>query len=283
MDQKTAFYMKLLLNRFHTGSHDSVLKILPAHGEIVQKTATNEKEISHLFRKPEALLSNIHYSWISEALATLPEEKRPLYIAALPHAQQVQVKKHLNLDREITPLRGPLKSYVSKEFLVLMLEEDHVPLPYQPKTTLDILTTFPKNKMINLIDFLGLYDLAEEIKKIVDTKLLKNINLALSDKQKEFLKSILHQKDKIQFTPFKLNDWTGDSRELELRLHKRGLIRFAKALSGQHPSFVWAITHALDTGRGKMLEGMISKEPVPQVTDFMIVKVQQLIKFLDKE
>lgn len=283
MNHKTAFYMKVLLNRFHKGSQDSVLNLFSEQGEVVKKTATSETEISYSFRIPETSIAKIHYSWIADKLATVAEGKKALYMAALPTDQQVQIKKYLQIDKDIIPLRGPLKRYIQKEFLELLLPEDHVPLPYIPVTSLSILCHLSKVKLTQIIDFLGLYDLAEEIKKIVDTKLLKNIYHALTQKQKDFLKTCLHQKDKMQTPPFPLTDWNGEPRELEIRLHKRGLVRLAKALSGQHPSFTWTLTRMLDTGRGKRLESMISKEEIPLTTEYMTSKILHLIKFLDKE
>lgn len=282
MNQKSAFYLKLLVNRHHKGSVEPLLKFLSPDQESVLRQGTEEKELDHAFRHPGEFLSQIHYSWIAETIKTLPVDKQPLYISSLPVATQLQVKDLLGITKELAHLKGPLKRYIQKDLAKKIIPQEHTPLAYLPPPTLQPLLTISKRRMIEIINFLALFDLAEEMKKIVDTKLLKNIYLVLSKKQQEFLRSCLHHKDKLHSPKFPLNDWSGDKAELEQRLHKRGLLRFAKALSGQDPSFIWHITRSLDTGRGKRIESLLSKNEIPQVSQVMRAQVLQLINFLEK-
>lgn len=279
---KSAFYLRVLFNRHHKGPTEQVMRLLPSPmQQSLQKQMTTETDIAHAFIKPDHFLHSLHYSWIADAIQKAPEGKQSFYIAALPHSLMMQVAKILNRDPP-KALKSPLKEFVQKELTFKILPEGHTPYVYLPKSPLDPLLKISKIELIELIDFLGLYDLAEEMKKIVDTKLIKNIHLALSPKEQEFLKSCLQNKDKLQTTRFLLNDWQGDSANLINRLHKRGLVRLAKALSHQSPDFLWALTRRLDIGRGKRLLSLISKESNPQITAIITEQVLQLLKFLDK-
>lgn len=280
--EKSAFYLRVLFNRHHKGPVEQATRLLPSlMQQALQKERTSETDIAPAFIKPEDFLYSLHYSWIADAIQNAPEGKQLFYLAALPHSLMMQVAKILNADPP-KPLKSPLKEFVQKELTYKILPERHTPYAYLPKSPLDPLLKISKIELIELIDYLGLYDLAGEMKKIVDTKLLKNIHLALNPKEQEFLKSCLHYKDKIQTSRFPLQDWQGDSKDLINRLHKRGLVRLAKALTNQSPDFLWALTRRLDIGRGKRLLSLISTESHPQITTIITEQVLQLLKFLDK-
>lgn len=283
MDRKSAFYLKVLFNRQHRGPIEEATKILPPPvQQALAKEKTTEKEISHAFRHPHVLLNKIHYSWIADTLSQLPEDKRLFYLAALPTPLQGRAAKLIGIDKEISSLKGPLKLFMQRDLILKILPANHIPLAYLPPSPLDPLLNISKSELIDLIHYLGIFDLAEEMKKTVNTKLLKNIRLALNAKEQEFLRSCIQGKDKIQTPRFPLSDWDGDAKELTQRLHKRGLIRLGMALSNQYPAFLWHITHMLDIGRGKKLMSHVSKETNPLITSALIEQVLQLIKFLHK-
>lgn len=280
--QKNAFYLKVLFNRYHKGSFEQALKLLPSPlQQAVQVEPTAQAEIKPAFLHPDTFLHTMHYSWVADAIAQMPQEKHKFYLAALPHSLEKQVGKLLGLETP-KPLKSPLKEFVQRELALKILPEEAIPLPYLPPSILDPLLRISKIELIELIDSLGLFDLAEEMKKIVDTKLLKNIYKVLSPSEQEFLKSCLQLKAKIQTPRFPLHDWEGDAKELINRMHKRGLVRLAKALSNQSPPFLWHITHRLDSGRGKALLSLISQETHPQIVQIMIEQVLQLLKFYGK-
>ena len=78
-----------------------------------------------------------------------------------------------------------------------------------------------------LIDLLGMYDLAHEMRQIVDKTLLQKIHGVLSRDQHSFLQ--FANKQSIKWTPPKLNlvGWDGDAKKLRNLLHYRGLFRLA--------------------------------------------------------
>ena len=284
MNPPRAFYLKMLLQKHHKGTLEQAVQLLPTPSrEAVLKSELTEAEASHAFHRPGELLSKIHYSWVADALTKkIDENKRIFYLSSLPPQMQLQVAKLLNFQGDIVPLKGPLQQYVQKQLLLKMLPKGYLPVAYLPKTPLKPLLSLSKAKVVELVDYLGLFDLAEELKKIVHTKLIKGIYASLQPQELEFLRACLHQKEKLQTPRFPLNDWNGESKELHFRIHKRGLLRLAKALVDQSPSFLWHLTRMLDTGRGRRLETLMPKESPPQVTQVMQEQVLQLLKFLEK-
>lgn len=283
MDQKTALYTKLFLNHFTPGQAEGLLEYFPEGKEAVERIASLEDDISHAFKSTESMLAEVHYSWIADKLKETPREKTLFFLSSLPKETVDKLKPLIGIQDSVPQVQETARKFLRKELLKELLEEDHLPVAYTPKNSLKPLAALSKAKLVEVIDFLGLYDLAEEMKKIVDTHLLRKFSETLGKRQKAFIKECMQKKDVILAPPFPLYDWNGEAKELAKRLHKKGLIRLSKALSGEDPRFVWHITHKLDTGRGKLLESMISKDPVPKITEAMKGKTLTLISYLQKD
>ncbi|MCB1113670.1 MAG: hypothetical protein KDK62_02830 [Chlamydiia bacterium] len=283
MNRNTAFYTKLFLNRFTPDETNLLLDFFPEGKEAIEGITNEQNDPSLAFQSPEEILLNIHYSWLAQKLSKNPKEMAKLYLAAFPKTLKEKIQGLLNAPLELPEISFLAKRYLQLEFLKQLLPEDFIPAHFTPKSDLKPLGALDKNKMVEVIDFLGLFDLTEEMKKIVDTKLLKKLNDTLSSKQKAFIKECMQKKDNIQAPPFPLYDWNGNKKELKKRIHKKGLIRLSKALSGEDPRFIWHVTRTLDTGRGKILNDMISEDPTPNITEAMKRKTLLLISYLQKD
>ena len=84
-------------------------------------------------------------------------------------------------------------------------------------------------KLDTLIYFLGLFDLAFDIKKILSSSILKALDLALSEEEKIYLKKIQKNKTLVHFSEIGLLHWDLKVDSLRSILYKRGLNRLAKA------------------------------------------------------
>lgn len=92
---------------------------------------------------------------------------------------------------------------------------------------------------------LGLFDLALDARKIVQTDILQAISSSLSDDQKAFYKSIQDKPTPIDFGRLSLTRWDKQPASLQSVIEKRGFNRFAKALYPCHPSIKWYLQHLL--------------------------------------
>ncbi|MBA2728569.1 MAG: hypothetical protein H0U49_10415 [Parachlamydiaceae bacterium] len=156
------------------------------------------------------------------------------------------------------------------------------PAAFLAETALTPLLGLSKSQLIELIDYLGIYDLAQELRQIVDKSVIKNVNNALSVKKQRFLKICMHQKEKISVAKLGLINWQGDGPQLVRVLHRRGLLRLGGALSGQDPDFIWYIIHRLDSGRGNIVEKSYSKKEIPLTSSSLVMQVLGAINFIKK-
>ena len=158
-----------------------------------------------------------------------------------------------------------------------------LPKTFLPKNELSVLTRISKDELVRMIDLLGIYDLTDETRTILDNKQIKAIYKCLTPTQRKFSNYCLHQREKIASSRLNLSNWNGDSDELQRRIHLRGIARLGKALSGQDEQLIWYIVHTLDTGRGHLLQKNIEKEAVPKVTPALSQQVLQTLNHLQKK
>lgn len=282
-DPKKSLYLKLLLNRSQKGSQDPTLKFLPAKSrEDALKHSTLETKLDLAVIFPPDYLNKIHYSWLKKVLEELPKEEAPYYLSALDKKKRDEILRIFPVEKDIQESKGFVKGFIQRKWIEKLVPADFIPLPFLPKSDLDSLYSLSKNELIELIAYVGLYDLAHEMKKVVDTKVLKNIYGNLNPLKLEYLKSLLQQKEKISTPKFDLKDWSGDIKDLENRLHKRGLRRLHLALAKEHPSKKWLISRTLDTGRGLILIEPIHEEINPHIIATLTGQVLDTLKFLGK-
>lgn len=285
MSAKSWMMLQLLLNRFHHGPSQPLFAYLPKEeAEQLSNYAVEGQDISPALQKPDDQLQNIHYSWIAPTIQGAPEDLKPFLLASLPENYTASIKKLVNFTAPIPTLSPPAKEYFLKLFFSKYhTMGEHLPLLFVPPSKLGVLLTLSKQQLVEVIDFLGLQDLAEALRHIVDKARLKRIYGCLSAKKQQYLRVCLHQKDRLGVAPMELNQWDGNIQKLETQLHRRGLMRLGVALSGQHPEFIWHLSQLLDTGRGGMLTKNYKPNEIPNVTAAVGMQVLSLIKFLYKQ
>ncbi len=282
MELKSAIMMRVLINRYHQGAPEALLKGLPkGEAEHVLAHTISSAEATQVMTKPSAFLKEIHYSWLQPVLETFSPSLQQMLLSALPSDSAVPLSKLMQ-----HPLLKPA-SEISKEFLLSALcrkfmEDAPLPVSFLPETFASRLAVLSKTQLIDLIDFLGIFDLAEELRHIVDKVLLKAIYKCLSMKKQHFLRICLHQKEKLKAAKIGLINWKGDEVQLGRLLHRRGLLRLGYALAGQSSDLMWHIIHRLDVGRGQIIKKNFSSKEVPGVTVFLSLQVVNTLNYLKK-
>lgn len=282
MNTKSWMMLKVLINRFNPKAGNSLSKFLPQ--EDAQKLSNIDilsSDVKPLLYLPQRLLERMHYSWIVPYLAKTPKNLHPFVIGALSPTQRLKLEKKLAITS--AKLAPPVKNFMIEQLYSLMNIEDHLPMEYLPETELSPLLKWNKTQLVSLIDFLGLYDLASEIRHIVNKKYLDNLYSCLSQHELYYLKICLYQKEKLVTPKLGINPAEKNCEQLKSILHKRGITRLGKALSGQHPDLIWYVMHTLDAGRGKILFGYYQKEQITNVTPILKSQVINVMNFLKKE
>lgn len=203
----------------------------------------------------EARLGRIHYSWLITFLEPFAENDKAKILSVLDKSQSAKLQSHFKLADAIRPLKEVAKSYLASavyEWLVSD-QKEFLPFEFLPDHPLNALLDLSKRELQVLVDYLGLHDLAMELKHVIKSEQIKKIQRVLSKEEREYLKSLLRTKEPLSFARLNLDGWNGDGEKLKAILHHRGFNRLAKALFGCHPSLLWHICHRLDTGRTKIL------------------------------
>lgn len=283
MYDKKAILWKVLINRYRGGKADTFVKYLPPEqAQQVLNLTLASKDLLPLLTQPYDALEHIHYSWFLEPLSQVEKAKLPLLLSALPEPLALKLENYFKESSRRFHPPAPLQHYLFRQYFSILQLDAVPPAAYLPQTELSPLGSLSKGQLIEIMDLLGLYDLAEEIHKIVDKHTLERIYSSLSKKQFSFLKQCLHQKEKLIAQRLKLEYWDGDPVKLKKLIHHRGILRFGYALSGEDPYFLWHVTHRLDTGRGAKLTKYYSKNPIQGVTPTIRKQVNTVLKFLNQ-
>jgi hypothetical protein len=268
--------VNIFLNKYHPQNKKLLLKYFPPEEQksLIEQNIEST-DLSLVFDYPYTVLKKIHYSWIQPVIAKFPLQLQPMAIAALPEEQRERLKK--GAKKAPCPF---VKSYYINTFSKLLELDHHRPLEFLPQTELSTLMQWSKGQLVELIDFLGLYDLASTVRQIVDRNTLNNIYRSLSKKQLGFLKICLHQKERISSPKLNFDPSSTDQERIRSVIHRRGLTRFTKSLCGQHPDFVWMIAHLFDKGRGEVLLKEFRQQDETRVTEILKQQVMAVMNFL---
>lgn len=282
MNAKGRLMLRVLINRYHKGSSETLLKGLPeGDAKAISDLKTNAKTIDPAVHTPKQQLQKIHYSWLFPLFNELPEPQRPYFLAALPEKQAMGIRQLLKLEIEpLTPT--PLaQRFLLSQFLTKFLATEKTPKEFLPDSKFTPLLSLSKHQLVQLIAYLGIRDLGEEMRQIVDKNRLKQIIHLLITREQNYLKKCLASKARMPSLRLGLDKWDGKKETLMRMIQKRGLIRLAQALSGQDPELVDHLCQHLDTGRGKILKKYCLDKEIPTTTARLTTQVTQLIKLME--
>lgn len=226
------------------------------------------------------MLNHVHWSWFLPTLKTYPEREQIFFLSSLNPTWAESLAHELGIKNPREEISETARGFFSQILLNSLVgpKDQLLPIDYLPPSPLKRLLRLSKKELTKLIDFLALYDLAVEMRQIVETKILKKIYSFLSEDERKVLKQIMaHQKEPFSIARMGLDRWDGEEESLRHLLHRRGLARFAVALSGQDPDFIWYICHQLDIGRGNALFKMCAKEPTPGLSEAIIRQIEEIL------
>lgn len=199
-------------------------------------------------------MSLIHPTWIHSAMKDFPKDVQSQLLAWLPSHL---VQELLNLLPGV-PIASKRCSSVGAFYLIDLLAKKMRPPGLVEEVFLTESTFYPllyfsgQTKM-TLINCLGLYALAKEMKNVVDKVVIERIQRVLTPTEKLFLSYCqAHPMKYLDTTDF-LSSWNEDE-DLHRFIHKQGLIFLAVALAKEDASFLWYFLRRLDIGRGYVFE-----------------------------
>jgi len=223
-------------------------------------------------------LDNINATWITFYLRNFSENDIRLFAASLSEAKRNEVREILLFSNHSPPLKKEAKKFLQDRLFAKIKnkKKDLLPIECLPEHPLNTLLELTSEQLLELINCLGLMDVAHDLKHIIDTVKRKQIQGALSQKNQNFLKFISHQKESIAFKRMGLETWDGDLNYLNKLIHQRGLNRLAKALFGQEESLFWYLSHKLDTSNSSILQQLHTDLKHPKGVLLLIKQIAEL-------
>ncbi len=221
---------------------------LPASMALKLKDLPSSRVDDLLESVPDRLRA-IHYSWFQPALSRLPPEQRQTAEEALP------------LERGPAGLRALpalILEYWQSWLWRQIVEQDWLPQRMlRAPEGLEQLASLSKHDLMEVIDLLGVFDVIPNLRKAIHASEQKFWGEVLSATQKKLAHKLLMQPAWPGQLPLAVGSVS--IPDASRTLHQRGCLRLGAALRGSHDSFLWAIVHHLDRGRGQLVQEAASE------------------------
>lgn len=276
MKSRRALVLKGFLNRKEPDKREALERLLPSKEQkiladlpIYQMEQPSEEE---------DFLERIHWSWFLPTLKSHSDQEQTLFLASLDPSIASSICEELKIPLPRTIGVSPMGKQFMRGILFHSLvgaTNQLLPVECLPPTPLNSLLYLSKKELTQLMDDLSMYDLAVELRQIVETKILKKIYSFLSEEQKKSLKIAMAQRESYSIPRIGLDKWDGTEESFRHLLHRRGLARLGAALSGQDPDLIWYICHQLDIGRGNALFKLCKKETAPGLSAAVLEQIEE--------
>ena len=200
-------------------------------------------------------LATVHPSWVSVAMKEFPSAVQSQLLAWFPHPLTQDLLPFL--EAGIVPASKRCSPFGAFYLLDLLSKKIRPPgiteeifLPVSP---FNAMLYYSGPTKMALINCLGLYALAQEMRNVVDRVVIDRVQRMLSETERTFLKYCkTHPIKNLDPTAF-LASWEEDSA-LRHFIHVQGLRFLARSLAKEDSSFLWYFIRRLDVGRGYIFE-----------------------------
>jgi hypothetical protein len=284
MNQAKGLLLSTLIRKSHGKLEESIANKLPPESA---KNVLNYQNLDVLdplpiLRQKQDFIEFCHYSWLEQDLRPLAGPERAVCLACLPEEKKMKLASIFQMQPPPSP--APLGNrFAMKKLLQAIPAMDLLPIDYLNESDAKQLLSLNKGQLVQIIDFLGLYDLSHEVRRMVATVKLKNVYKSLSSQFQQFLRLALHQKDRVIALPFSREKWNGSAQDLFRYIHRAGLRRLGIALSGQAKDVIEYFAYKLDTGRGAILKKLVYPKEIPIQTGAALQQIEGIKTFLFKE
>jgi len=293
-DEKGALFFRLLFNKYFTAKADLLKKLMPKEDfEVLQKTDCPGKNPEVLLFDPNVWLSSSDPSWFIPLLDKLPQELLSVYLHILPKeivgAYAVSDKgKRCKVAKTSAQVSSCIRIFLLQYLYKLQSEPQALAKELLPPSDLHPLLDCTKQDLHDIIDLLSMQDLVDEVRHIVDKRILQLLSKLLTTKQQAYLKMCLRQKTKPHTPTFSLKEQLKEPQKFVSEIRTIGIKRMACALSGENKDFVWHILHTLDMPSAKSIQEHIELQPIAApakgetkyATKLGQIEIMQILQFL---
>jgi hypothetical protein len=272
---------KTLLDKQPPPQRKKLLGFLPASQRTELQKAPVQGALFSAF-SPDEVLDTIHPSWLVHILHPYTENEKTFFLATLQPVLAGHLKKLLSFHAPLPTLSTLGKEYLRRKLLELVRKERGEALPKAalPGGPLNILLTFDAYRLSLLTFWLGLYDLAEELRFVIDKQTLFHIETALTPVEWQAVKSFQVKKERVTFGRMNLKETAQSPQKLRLLIEQYGMNRLAKALYGENESMLWHLLLRLDHKRAEYLSKLCVPLAKPELKEALQHQLLSIISLL---
>lgn len=225
-------------------------------------------------------LAAIHPSWIGAALKECPPVIQSQLLAWLPPSLVKELQPFL----AGVPIANRRCSSFGAFYLLDMLSKKIRPPGitneiFLPPSPFNAILYYSGHTKMTLIDCLGLFVVAKELKNVVDRRLIARVRSRLSTSEIFFLSYCQANPMKyLENTNF-LAHW-GPHEDIRGFMHAEGLHLLAIGLVKEDASFLWHLLRRLDMDRGYIFEQALQKACQNPHVDYFSDRLEQCMKLL---
>jgi hypothetical protein len=224
------------------------------------------------------LFNRLHPSWIAPILRSFPESEVLLFLSCLPEDLQKKVKQSLMISQPLPILTPIAKKYLLSHLYEKLTQDDIDILPIEllPHSPLNTLIDMPVHSLPILIEYLGLHDLAVEMRQIIDTTQIKKIHSCLPEARVTYLKKLCQKKEPVLFRRMDLAKWDGKAESLHKVIYHRGLNRLSKALYAENHSLIWHLCRSLPWEDATVLQNLCKPLEHPKAANLLSHQILEI-------
>jgi len=283
MIDKSWHFTCALIEKFHGKAELLKASFSPALIEKLEQTPMPEDKgavIPSGFIDIPFGFSSFHFSWILPLFQDRSDFEKALFISVLPHDMGTQLRNRLKIKERPLSLTPRVRKWVCEEMLAkicphVLFSEDVI--EDSPISKLQMLS---KRELELLSDYIGLFDLAEELRKVIDKPTITKVYAELSSKEIVFLEQCLTRRFLWRLPPIGLDTWLKNPLGFRHVLQKRGLARLCVGLSGEDPFLIEKLIFTLDMGRAKILKHLVKSSPIEPATTLVQKQILELFDLL---
>ncbi len=272
---------KALIEQQSPPQRKKLLDFLPdSQKAAIQKAP--EQKVLFCSLSPDEVLDTIHPSWLLHILQPYTENERGFFLATLAPPLSSQLKKLMAIKKNLPTLTPFGKNFLRREMFELIKKERGEALPKNalPDSKFNILISWDAARISLLSFWLGLYDLAEELRYVIDKQVWQRIEAALSPAEWQAVKNFQTKKERLAFGRIALKDALESPAKLRLTTEQYGMNRLAKALYGEHSSLLWHLMLHMDQKRADFLAKLCTPLAKPELKESLVNQVFGLIPLI---
>jgi len=205
----------------------------------------------------EKITRRVDISHFKAYLKTLPKAEQEFFIAAFPKYQRPTLTDEKVTDKSFKSEK--FANHVMLTFFKKALKNFPPPtiLPFHPMVELLADSGIHLSKLIH---YLGLLDVASEVKQIISQETLKKLQALFDSEEVTFMNKMAHDTRPI-LSSMNLSAYDGNKEKLEALIEERGLYRFCQGVKSAPSQYRFFFTYFLPKRLSEQMEKLLNQKP----------------------